>query len=205
MTEETLTCEAVAERGLVELYVSGRLNAERGLADLETHLLTCSACREEVRIGMVVRAAAAVPAARRRPWRLTRRESWLTLGAAAAAAVVLFIARPTSHDGAVPAAVRGGTEGTPAIADVSPATGAVVSPASLAFVWRSAGTSAQYRLTVTNERGDIVWTGVSADTARRLPASVRLHSGASYFWYVDALLPDGGSATSQARRFTMTP
>ena len=55
MTYETLTCEAVAQRGLVELYVAGRLSAERDVSDLETHLLTCDTCREEVRLGSVIR------------------------------------------------------------------------------------------------------------------------------------------------------
>lgn len=205
MTYETLTCEAVAERGLVERYVSGRLNAGRDLSDLETHLLTCSACREEVRVGMVVRAELGTPTTRNRLRSLSRRRTWLILGAAAAATFVFVIARPTSHDGSDHPVVRGGDEGIPVITDVSPAAGAVVSPASLTFVWRSAGTGAQYRLTVTNEPGDVVWASTSADTVRRLPGSARLRSGESYFWYVDALLPDGGSATSKVQRFTMAP
>jgi Putative zinc-finger len=204
VTDEALTCEAVAERGLVERYVSGRLNGA-ALAELEAHLLTCSACREEVRIGMIVRAEMTAPVARARPRALRRRTSWVALGLAAAAALVLVVARPTAHDESLRPAFRGRDEGTPVIGGVSPAADALVSPASLTFVWRSTGPSAQYRLTVTNERGDVVWAHVASDTVRRLPAHVRLHSGQSYFWYVDALLPDGGSATSRAQRFTMAP
>ena len=51
MTYETLTCEAVAQRGLVERYVSGRLQTERDVSDFETHLLTCDTCREDLRLG----------------------------------------------------------------------------------------------------------------------------------------------------------
>jgi len=202
---ETLTCEAVAQRGLVELYVSGRLSAERDISDLETHLLTCDTCREEVQLGSVVRAEFGAPAALHRVRSLPRRGHWLILGAAAAAAVVFVMARPSSHDGSDRPVVRGGDEGMPVIVAVSPAPGAVVSPASLAFVWRAAGTGARYRLTVTSERGDVVWAGASADTLQHLPPYAQLHSGESYFWYVDALLPDGGSATSRVRRFTMAP
>ena len=199
-----LNCEAVAQRGLVELYVSGRLSAERDLADLETHLLTCSACREEVRIGVIARAELGAPAAQARS-RSLRRGPWLILGAAAAAAVVFVIARPTTQDRSDRAVVRGGDEGLPVIAALSPAAGAVLSPASLAFVWRSAGTGAQYRLTITSEAGDVVWTGASADTVQHLQRDARLQPGRNYFWYVDALLPDGRSATSRVQRFTLAP
>jgi len=199
----SLNCEAVAQRGLVELYVSGRLSAERDVSDLETHLLTCDTCREEVRLGSVIRAELGAPATLRQVRPLPRRRAWVFLGAAAAAAVVFVIARPNSQDGSDQPVVRGGDEGIPVIAAVSPAPGAVVSAASLAFVWRPAGAGAQYRLTVTSEQGDVVWTGASADTLQRVPPTARLQSGKSYLWYIDALLPDGAAATSRVRRFTL--
>jgi len=202
---ETLTCEAVAQRGLVELYVSGRLSAERDVSDLETHLLTCDTCREEVWLGSVVLAELGAPGALNRVRSLPRRKSWLFLGAAAAAALVFVIARPTSQDRSDRPVVRGHEEGIPAISAVSPGAGAGVSRASLAFVWRSAGAGAQYRLTVTSERGDVVWTGASADTVQHVPPNARLRGGESYFWYVDALLPDGAGATSRVQRFTLAP
>ncbi len=205
MTYETLTCEAVAQRGLVERYVSGRLQAERDLSDFETHLLTCDSCREEVRLGLVVRAELGAPAALQQRRSLPRRKSWLILGAAAAAAVVFVIVRPSSQQLSDQPVVRGGDEGMPVITAMSPAPGAVVPAGSLAFVWRSVGTSAQYRLTVTSEQGDVVWTGASADTLQHVPPTARLQSGKSYLWYVDALLPDGAAATSRVRRFTLAP
>ena len=205
MTYETLTCEAVAQRGLVERYVSGRLQTERDLSDFETHLLTCDSCREEVRLGLVLRAELGAPAALQQRGSLPRRKSWLILGAAAAAAVVVVIARPSSQHLSDQPVVRGGDEGMPVIAAVSPTAAAVVSAPSLTFVWRSAGAGAQYRVTVTSERGDVVWTGASADTVQYVPRTARLQRGATYFWYVDALLPDGESATSRVRRFTLAP
>jgi len=74
---------------------------------------------------------------------------------------------------------------------------------SVRFLWHSAGQNVQYRLTVTNQRGDIVWSFGTADTAAVLPASMRVQSGNPYFWYVDALLPDGRSATSRVQRFNV--
>jgi hypothetical protein len=199
-----LTCEAVAQRGLIEQYVAGRLH-EPDLADLETHLLTCASCREDVRLGSAVRAELGGQAAQTLPRSRLRRRPWYILGAAAAAAVVVVIARPISRDGSAGPLVRGRDESMPVIADVSPAAGADVSAASLAFVWRSAGPGAQYRLTVTNEQGDVVWSGASADTIEHLLPNARLQIGKSYLWYVDALLPDGATATSRVRRFTLAP
>jgi|SRR5690348_10594351 len=67
---ETLSCAQVAERELIERYVAGRLTDESGLADFEAHLLTCAECREEVRLGLAIRARLATPVARRSrgPW-----------------------------------------------------------------------------------------------------------------------------------------
>ena len=205
MTNGILNCEAVAQRGLVERYVAGRLTAEADLAALETHLLTCASCREEVRLGSIVRAELGARAAQTIGRSGLRRSSWFLLGTAAAAAAIFVIARPISRDGSGGPLVRGSEEGMPVIADVSPAPGAVVSAASLAFVWRRAGMGTQYRLTVTSEQGDVVWTGASADTTQRLLPSPRLQIGKSYLWYVDALLPDGAAATSRVRRFTLAP
>ena len=41
MTNAMLNCDAVAERGLVERYVAGRLHDDQDLGALEAHLLTC--------------------------------------------------------------------------------------------------------------------------------------------------------------------
>ena len=88
MIDGILNCEAVAERGLVERYVAGRLSDEEGLGALETHLLTCEACREELRIAVVVRAeSSALGQSKRRPWALVG--VGLALAAGLAALVVV--------------------------------------------------------------------------------------------------------------------
>ncbi|HLQ68892.1 MAG TPA: hypothetical protein VK124_05175 [Gemmatimonadales bacterium] len=174
--------------------MSGRLRAEPDRTDFEAHLLTCATCREEVRLGMVVRAELGAP----------KRGSWWWVGVGAAAAVlILFVARPpfrSNPDGTVK---RGGTEGLPAVTAISPAAEAVLPAEPVRFVWHSAGPNVQYRLTVTNQQGDVVWSFGTADTAAVLPASVRVQRSDPYFWYVDALLPDGRSATSRVQRFNV--
>ena len=56
-------------------------------------------------------------------------------------------------------------------------------------------------VTVADAGGDPVWRTETRDTAVVLPPDVSLEPGARYVWFVDALLPDGGSATSGVHRF----
>jgi hypothetical protein len=84
---EPLICEVVADRGLVERYVAGRLTDEPDLAAFETHLLTCERCREDVRLGLVVRAELTAPGRQRpHPWTVGL---GLALAAGIAAVVLL--------------------------------------------------------------------------------------------------------------------
>lgn len=77
--------------------------------------------------------------------------------------------------------------------------------AGLRFVWRSAGPAATYRLTLTDPSGAPVWTSSAPDTAVVLAETVKLEGGRAYFWYVDALLPDGRSATTGVQQFRTSP
>jgi hypothetical protein len=84
---------------------------------------------------------------------------------------------------------------------ISPLDGAVTAKDSVVFTWRSLGTEVSYRLTLTDERGDLIWSVGTTDTMVLLPSSAKLLSGRTNIWYVDALLADGRSATTGARRF----
>jgi len=191
-----LTCEAVADRGLLERYVSGRLREEPDRTEFEAHLLTCATCRAEVRLAMVVRAELGAP---------KRRSRWWIGVAAAAAVLIFFVARPAFRSDSDGRVQRGGTEGLPVITAISPAAEAVMRTQAVHFLWHSTGQNVHYRLTVTDQRGDIVWSFGTADTAASLPANVRFQRADPYFWYVDALLPDGRSAISRVQRFTVAP
>jgi putative zinc finger protein len=94
VTDIALTCETVAEHGLVERYVAGRLGPGAEREAFEAHLLTCDACREEVRLGLTVRAEFASTASRR-----GRRRWLLGVGLAAAAGLAtLVVMRRTGTD-----------------------------------------------------------------------------------------------------------
>lgn len=158
---------------------------------IEAHLADCAECRREV-----------IEVSRLRHTR-SRRSRWLIAAPAAAAAAVALIvfARPTETP-APGAVLRDGAQPGFAVALVAPAESAAVAGGSVTFTWRSAGARVSYRLSVTDEHGDIVWSAASSDTAALLPSVVALRAGRRYFWYVDALLPDGRSMTSDVRQFT---
>ncbi len=92
MTNDTLTCEDVATRGLVERYVAGRVRDDADQTAFETHVLTCERCREDVRLALLLRAELAAPVR----WRRHRRRTWpLGVGLAVAASVTaLVLLRP---------------------------------------------------------------------------------------------------------------
>jgi hypothetical protein len=128
---------------------------------------------------------------------------------AAAAAVLVLIVQPgrvpESQDPVTRAGEDTATEGVLRFAAIAPADTVTVTGGSIAFRWHSPSTEASYRITVTNEIGDLLWSETTSDTTVVLPGDVSLEIGETYFWYVDALLPNGGSATSGVQRLTLVP
>jgi hypothetical protein len=89
---------------------------------------------------------------------------------------------------------------------VTPGDGARLdASAGMLFTWRAVAPGAFYSLTVTDERGDLVWRGSTNDTLLRLPPDVTLRPGSRYFWFVEGLLEDGTSATTDAIGFWTEP
>lgn len=175
---------------------------DRALGDaerqrVEAHLVACAECRDEVA------EVAGVLASPRRSWR------WVPLaGLAAAAVLTLMLVRPGPEQPGGGAVVRGPTSvdvRRPAVELVGPLVRDATPAGGLTFVWRAVGADAHYRLVVTDERGDTVWTATTADTAQRAPAGGPMRQGRTYFWYVDALLPDGRSAVSAVRELRLSP
>jgi len=186
----------MSDAHLTELQVASYLDqalsaAER--AGVEEHLEQCDACRGE--LVDAARIADTVPAPKRR---------WLLAGAAAAAAVIgivlLVPGRKPAGD-----VIRGPNdgEGVPSVTAVTPASGALVSAASLRLTWRPIPTAELYRVTVTDAGGAPVWSDSTSDTSAVPPAA--LVPGRTYYWVVDALLADGRSATTGSVGFTVAP
>ena len=158
--------------------------SERGR--IEQHLASCATCRAE--LTAVVRRA---PSRRGRAW------LWIPIGAAAAVALLFF--KPDAVDDGL----RFRTiQSVATMTAIAPADGGTVSLDSLAFAWQPAGSDASYRVTVTNEDGDVVWTETTADTVITVGTGVPVREGTTYFWYVDALLVDGSSTTTGVMEFS---
>lgn len=161
---------------------------------VEAHLADCAECRREVidvsRVGNIAR----------------RRSSWIMFAPAAAAAaiVILLLARSgETPPGGGPVLRDGGGGSRSGVVLVAPAEDGRVREHSVTFIWRSAGAGVSYRLTLTNEQGDVVWSTTGSDTTTQLPAAVGLKTGSQYHWYVDGLLRDGSSIASAVQQFTV--
>jgi len=158
---------------------------------IEHHLVKCADCRAEI------------VAVRRLVPRRTR--AWTVAVPLAAAAALLLTILPltTSRRPAADArqVLRGAADRSLGIVAERPAARATLDADSVMFVWRPVAPEASYRLTLTNDRGDVVWSGSVSDTVVVLPSAVRLDRGRLYTWYVDALLADGRSVTSGLREF----
>jgi hypothetical protein len=167
---------------------------------IEEHLAECGECRLELL--EVTRQLRSRPHLKR--WHVIA-----PAAAAAAAAVIFFLAAlfetPARSDdvlrGSEPQA---GREGNAAVVAVAPLSGSTVDPENLVFIWHSLD-RAFYQLTLTDANGDVVLTLDTSDTVVALPSTTPLESERIYFWYVDALLPDGRSATTGVSQFATPP
>jgi hypothetical protein len=182
------------ENGLVAAYVDGRLAAVE-LARVEAHLAECAECRQEV------------VAVRRLLRSRTRRWTWPAIaGLGIAATLLLVLSRSGDQGGPGRPPLRGdGSDGRDAPVAIAPVPNTTIAPESIGFAWRGAGAAVSYRLTLTDERGDVVWSTQTPDTTVILPGSVRLMHGRAYYWYVDALLPDARSTTTGVKEFRVGP
>ena len=167
---------------------------------VEAHLVACAECRREVHEGeQVLRDA---PAGRRAGAR--RPIAALVTLAAAAALVFAVLPRGDTRDASsieratvVPAAPAA------PIVVIEPADSARLSGVPSTFVWRPATGVSSYRITLTDERGHVLWAASTGDTLIRVPDSLAAAAPMRYYWYVDALRADGGTASSGVRGFSV--
>lgn len=165
----------------------------RGPGPLEdprvAHLADCSECRREVlEVSRLLRQPA-----------LTRVKAGGAIAAAAAIIVAAWLglrSEPSEIDQerATPVAPAG------AVRLISP-IGPTGRDAPLTFSWHTVGNAVEYRLTLLDARGNMIWSSVTTDTVAALPIETSLVRGPSYYWYVDVLQSDGSSATSGSREF----
>lgn len=162
------------ESGEVAAYLDNAL-APSDRSRIEGHAAECEVCRAEL-----IETASLL---RTRP-RLRRR--YLPAGVAAAvAAAAMLVLWPRSFSG--PAGSSGYRE--PVVTtSIAPA---VVAPrgaatAARVLVWTAVPRADRYRVTLFDETGSVAWETQTTDTAAPLPDSVRLRTGTSYLWKVEA-------------------
>lgn len=162
-------------------FVEGRLSPE-SRAPVVAHLLTCARCRSVVKATsrLVAETAMATPAPARR-WR-----RWsVSLGLAAAAALVLLLVPRRVDDGSTPGLREPTVTSTIAPVPIAPAPGASVARVDR-LVWSSVPGAERYRLRLYDREGSSLWTVETGDTSVVLPDSVRLLPRVPYFWRVEA-------------------
>jgi hypothetical protein len=188
-----LTSEEVAA------YVDDTLS-DAECARVKAHLADCGTCRRE--IVSVARLIQRAP-------RSKRSVVAFSAIAAAAAIVVIVVARPsadsafTAGGSARGAGTPGASEGVNAVRAIAP-IGRQSTSDNILFVWHPAPSGAEYRLTLTDDRGGKLWTGSTNDTTLRIPKGAVSLPGGGYHWYVDVLQNDGGTATTGIESFQIS-
>ena len=156
----------------VAAYVDGVLPpSER--SRVEGHLADCDACRSEL-----VAVARLLRPQRRRQW-------YVPIGIAAAAALLLFVwPRAAQKAPMSPPNYREPVVTTTVAPLIVAPRGATTAPRRL--VWTSVPHADRYRMTLFDATGAVLWESQTSDTTAAIPATIALRPGASYFWQVAA-------------------
>lgn len=169
---DTLTCDDVTARDLVDRYITGRLEPAEA-ENFERHYFGCEACWSAVQSAVGVAGDAASTAALRQvsapPAQGTarRRRLWPLLAAAAIAVIAVtgLYTRMTGPAAEEPAALRGPVDEI--------AMTVRVANDSLLITWPAVDSTLRYRVRVFNTQGDLMHEAEepSPRFAWRLPTS----------------------------------
>lgn len=163
---------------------------------VHAHLVECEVCRgEAVEVSRLVRA-------NRRPGRRTWLRAGTGLAVAAGLALAVLLDRPSRT--APPDIVRSSTA-TATLRPIAPLSTMSLASGPVTFTWHPAAGAVEYRLTLLDASGSVIWNHVTTDTVVILPLAISLVRNTSYYWYVDALQSNGESTTSRSREFQLSP
>jgi len=182
-------------------YLDGTLEPARR-AEVEAHAIECDDCRAVI-------AATADALATLQPLKPPRRLVGVGVTAVAAAAVLVLVLTRTGdtirQDESVvrtPVSSPVG-EDLPRFGVREPLGDAVIAANELVFAWDRLAPRTLYQVTVSDERGSVLWRSRTELVSLRPPPEVAaaLTSGRIYYWRVEALLPDLRSATTPVQSF----
>jgi len=208
--EETLSCDAVEDRGLVERYLAGTLS-ESETEVFESHYLTCARCQKELRLGAGIRkvllevrraeeSKGSTIAAPTRHW--FHRPARVGAAAAAVAAVLIgvLLVQPADR-GTLPH-----REGVPASEVAVPTVQAPVGEtrALEEFRWERVSAADLYRVTLFDAEGQVLWQEETRETHLPQPDTLQLESHTLYLWQVDARVGWDRWVSSELVRFQIS-
>ena len=172
---------------LDELALAAAIDGGASAGTIE-HLSSCATCRARVaHLGRVLAHAPVQEEIRRLDggWRTGWVSGKRLIGLAAAAALVLLAVIP-----ALPRAPGGG-DGFRDEAPIAPAVAPVLLEPDLtgenaALRWSAVPAASQYRLTIFDAEGALIWSVETSDTSAMVPATVSLAPATQYWWRVEA-------------------
>ena len=189
-TSGLLSLESAGTRGpdcldasIIASLVEGTITAAARSAAV-SHLASCGPCRE---VATSVAGALTAPGIERevaaiRRGEAPRRMLRLAIPLAAAAALILVVARPVQD-------WVGGVHRSPVVSQTTtPMPGAPVGAVSAATAirWGNVPGADLYRVTVFDAAGSVLYEDQVTDTAVALPDSVEFMPGETYLWKVEA-------------------
>ena len=166
--------------------------ADTERAEVDRHLADCATCREEM--NETLRLVKATHGRSRR-W-----SHWVWIGAAAAIVTTILVL-PIGEPGELPTTDilrEGGGAGVELarIVPLPPNTSLVGGQPVVTLGWESRPGDLTYRVTLSDGVGATLWTGETTEASVTLDPMPEIQTGALLFWYVDASLPNGESATT---------
>lgn len=171
-------------------------------ARVEAHFATCAQCQRDV-LAVTRVLVRAHPRRGRRVWVLS---GSVAAGLMAAGLVLWFPLGLRPDAGRTRGNGIPGGEGVPALVATAPTEDGAVASDALVFRWSPAGDpEALYELVISDSIGNIVLRRETREAVVDLESPTGLAPGSRYYWYVDALLSDGRSATTGVRTFRLVP
>jgi hypothetical protein len=161
---------------------------------IESHLVTCAECRDEV--ADAGRIIATLP----RP-RSARRTVIIT--AAAIAATLLVFLWPGADRDLTPRRHRESPITTTIAPTIITPIGAVESADR--FVWSSVPHAGSYEVRVFDPDGSVIWQGQTRDTVLTPPPTTGMRANRSYYWKVEAHIGFERSTSTELVEFSIRP
>ncbi len=180
----------------VASFLDGRLAGEE-LARVESYLADHPSARQEL-----IKASRIIQSAPAREVKRPRR-FYPLIGLVAAAAIVLVLIRPNDVNPVrtpVSTERRGIGDEPEQIVLVSPMDAGELKDRTQPLTWHAVA-GATYRIFIADASGNSIVRTSTSDTSLVLPETVQ--AGATYYWRVDAIAPDGSSSTSGYHEFRL--